>query len=78
MACYLIYTWLVVQSDPVNVAESWGRGGGCGHCGNDVMEECRGVGTGGGGGPWPPQSYRWGGGGRRILRPPQCYPFSLV
>ena len=30
MACYLIYAWLVVQSDPVKVVESWGRGGGCG------------------------------------------------
>ena len=36
---YLIL-WLVVQSDPVNIVESCGCGGGCGHCGNDVMEAC--------------------------------------
>ena len=48
LACWLISysllkktAWLVVQSDPgVNVVGCWGSGGGCGHCGNDVMEVC--------------------------------------
>ena len=37
---FIINCMACCSSDPVNVVESWVCGGGCGHCGNDVMEEC--------------------------------------